>query len=296
MRLARTGSRRHRGRGKEAASRASRGGLARLGAIVVSLSAVLVGVVGISPAHAAGGTLRMGPGIIFPQVPIGGSNTSSFVISDESIDNLSVTIESVTLGGSNASDFAIVGDTCTGAILHAPFGQSSCQVDVRFTPTGAGPRNATLTIVSDALGSPHVATLDGEGVLAADLAASMVASPTRVLPRGQLDYLVTVTNLGQATAENASLLIGLPNPGHATFISVEPAAGCDPPDPIFLGNNVRCRFAIAPGESRIYRVSLMVMARPFTVLEASYQVNSEKLDPNGSNNFGNVFTSVIKPK
>jgi Domain of unknown function DUF11 len=237
----------------------------------------------------------MGPGIFFPQVPIGGSNTSSFVISDERIDNLSVTIESVTLGGSNASDFAIVGDTCTGAILYAPFGQQwSCQVDVRFTPTAVGPRNATLTIVSDALGSPHVATLNGEGVPGADLAASMVASPTKVLPRGQLDYLVTVTNLGQATADNASLLVGLPNPNHATFKSVEPAAGCDPPDPIFLGNNVRCRFAIAPGESRTYRVSLMVMARPFTVLEASYQVNSEKLDPNGSNNFGYVYTSVVR--
>ena len=69
MRLARTGSRRHRGRGKEAASRASLGGLARLGAIVVSLSAVLVGVVGISPANAAGGTLRMGAGKNLPSSP-----------------------------------------------------------------------------------------------------------------------------------------------------------------------------------------------------------------------------------
>jgi uncharacterized repeat protein (TIGR01451 family) len=120
----------------------------------------------------------------------------------------------------------------------------------------------------------------------------MVASPTTALPRGQLDYLVTVTNLGQATAENSTLLIGLPN--QVTFKSVEPAAGCDPPDPIFLGNNIRCRSAIAPGERRTYRASVMVMARPFTVLEASYQVNSEQLDPNGSNNFGYVYTSVVR--
>jgi hypothetical protein len=71
----------------------------------------------------------------FGWIPLDDSNTSAVTISDKSLDDLAVTIDSVTLGGPDASDFAILGDTCTGAVLYSRFGaQGSCQVDVRFTP------------------------------------------------------------------------------------------------------------------------------------------------------------------
>jgi hypothetical protein len=69
-------------------------------------------------------------------------------------------VTSVLLGGANAADFAIANNGCMGAHL-APAG--SCPVQLTFTPTAAGARNAVLTIASNAPQAPSV-TLSGTGL------------------------------------------------------------------------------------------------------------------------------------
>jgi hypothetical protein len=72
-----------------------------------------------------------------------------------------LTVSSVALGGANATDFAIANNGCMGASV-AP--QGSCPVQLTFTPTAAGARNALLTIASNAPAAPPV-TLSGTGLV-----------------------------------------------------------------------------------------------------------------------------------
>jgi hypothetical protein len=73
-------------------------------------------------------------------------------------------IRSVTLSGDNREDFVLGGDHCTNATLTPG---KSCVVDVVMTPTGTGPRTATLT-VNTATGT-QTATLTGNGINSADV-------------------------------------------------------------------------------------------------------------------------------
>ena len=66
----------------------------------------------------------------------------------------------VSLGGANQADFTISSNTCTGA--NVPPG-SACLVGVKFAPGAPGGRTATVSIPSNASGSPHVVTLFGRG-------------------------------------------------------------------------------------------------------------------------------------
>jgi Ca2+-binding RTX toxin-like protein len=67
----------------------------------------------------------------------------------------------VTLGGTNPGDFAISSNTCAGARVASG---GTCTVGVKFTPAATGARGATVSIPSNAAGSPHVVTLTGNGV------------------------------------------------------------------------------------------------------------------------------------
>jgi beta-lactam-binding protein with PASTA domain/energy-coupling factor transporter ATP-binding protein EcfA2 len=71
-----------------------------------------------------------------------------------------LTVSSVALGGPDAADFAIANNSCMGASV-AP--QGICAVQITFTPTAAGARNAVLSIVSNAPQAPPV-TLLGTGL------------------------------------------------------------------------------------------------------------------------------------
>lgn len=69
--------------------------------------------------------------------------------------------ESVDLGGDNPNSFAIFKDTCTGSTIGP---DRACIVDVTFTPTGTGGRNARLKWTCDALNCPQRVRLKGHGI------------------------------------------------------------------------------------------------------------------------------------
>jgi hypothetical protein len=66
-----------------------------------------------------------------------------------------------TLGGTNPGDFAISTNACTGARVASG---AACTIGVKFTPTTTGARSATVSIASNAAGSPQVVTVGGNGV------------------------------------------------------------------------------------------------------------------------------------
>ena len=73
----------------------------------------------------------------------------------------------MSITGANATDFQVIEDTCIFQTLPplppAPFGE--CGAQIVFTPTGFGPRSATLWVFSDDANSPLTLPLSGYGTI-----------------------------------------------------------------------------------------------------------------------------------
>jgi len=79
----------------------------------------------------------------------------------------SLYIDSVSITGDNPNSFAISNDTCTGAAVPA---NRACIVDVTFTPTGTGERNARVKLINNAPDNPQRLKLKGTGINSNDVA------------------------------------------------------------------------------------------------------------------------------
>ena len=108
-----------------------------------------------------------------------------------------LSISGVSLTGANSSDFAQTSN-CVGSV---PAGMS-CSLQVTFTPTATGARNAVLQIASNLSGSPLQVPLSGNGVGPAPVVS---LSPTSVVFGNQAigtpsaPQSVTLRNTGTAT-------------------------------------------------------------------------------------------------
>ena len=71
---------------------------------------------------------------------------------------VTLNISSVSVTGPEAVDFSQM-NSCIGAV--AP--QGTCTINVTFTPSNGGPRNATLVVADNAVGNPHNVGLTGSG-------------------------------------------------------------------------------------------------------------------------------------
>jgi hypothetical protein len=74
--------------------------------------------------------------------------------------------DSVDLGGDNPTAFAILTDTCTGATVDP---NRACIVDITFTPSVTGGRNARLRLNDNAPDSPQRLRLKGNGINSNDV-------------------------------------------------------------------------------------------------------------------------------
>ena len=132
--------------------------------ILRPVAVILVGgsVITNAGVASAAGSITVTPIADFGQVIVGQTAGQSFFVHLDPGSADPVTISSVSISGENASDFAITQDGCSGVTL-SRFGTFSCQGSVAFTPSDLGPRAATLSVFSDALGSPHQVALTGTG-------------------------------------------------------------------------------------------------------------------------------------
>lgn len=94
------------------------------------------------PAIAVDPSATLGP------APVGGTSGGSVRITNPG--DYGLRVNGLTLGGADAADFTA--DGCTARPVPAG---GSCDVAVTFAPRAVGPRGATLTIASDAPGSPQ---------------------------------------------------------------------------------------------------------------------------------------------
>ncbi len=89
--------------------------------------------------------------------------------------NAALAISSISASG----DFAET-NNC-GTTLAA---SASCQIEVVFTPTAAGPRSGTLRVVDNAPGAQQTITLQGVGVASVSIAPASGASTAATVPSG----------------------------------------------------------------------------------------------------------------
>jgi hypothetical protein len=90
-----------------------------------------------------------------------------------------LTISSISIGGTNAGDFSQT-NSCTSASPLAA--GTSCLISVTFKPTGMGSRTASLSVSSNATGSPQVVALSGSGP---DFSLSAGSTTTATVMPGQ---------------------------------------------------------------------------------------------------------------
>ncbi len=104
--------------------------------------------VSFAPASLAFGTQKLNTASAALTVTVTNSGTAALAISG------------LTLSGTNAADYAVAGGTCAAGSSVAA--GASCTAQVKFTPTVAGARAASLDLASNATGA-HSVALSGSG-------------------------------------------------------------------------------------------------------------------------------------
>ncbi len=96
---------------------------------------------------------------------------------------------------------------------------SSCTINVNFTPTASGTRTGTLTVNDNALGSPQVVNLNGAG---ADFGLANSTGADTIQPGSAANYTLTVSHVGGSFGNAINLTCsGLPA---QTSCSLSPSA------------------------------------------------------------------------
>jgi trimeric autotransporter adhesin len=120
---------------------------------------------------------------------------------------VALAISSLTLAGTNAGDFAQT-NTCGGSLRAG----ANCAINVTFTPTAAGSRTATLTIIDNASGSLQTVTLSGaEKSPDFSVAAAAGSSTWATVTAGQTaTYDLGITPLGGLSGTVSLTCAGAP--------------------------------------------------------------------------------------
>lgn len=140
-----------------------------------------------------------------------GSGTQTFTVTNTGQESSGDV--SASLSGTDAAQFAITADGCTGQALAA---SRTCQITVRFSPTEAGAKSASL-IVSGDPGGAAVAQLSGTGITPSALGiapgAQDFGSVQEKVAGVSKDFLVQ--NAGQAAT--GTLAVSLTGANGADF-------------------------------------------------------------------------------
>jgi hypothetical protein len=135
---------------------------------------------------------------------------------------VALNLTAVGVSGANASDFVAFPNCSLPAFL--PTGttsNSTCSINVSFTPAASGSRQATLTTTTDTAGMQST-TLTGigiSGLSSATIAPASLSFPNTVQGVTSVAQMVTVTNSGAATLHISSVKLGGPNVGDFTMAS-----------------------------------------------------------------------------
>ena len=138
--------------------------------------------------------------------------SSTQIIQIVSNGDQALSISAIGFSGDNPSDFSQT-NTCQPPTVLNP--SKSCSVSITFTPTVAGPRQATLAITDNAPGSPQSAALTGTGLTPASAVTLMPGSlsfPLTTEGSSSPSQTITLTSSGNAPVNISSIAIAGVNP------------------------------------------------------------------------------------
>ncbi len=164
-----------------------------------------VSLSGSSPSASTPANLSVSPpSAAFGSVTVGSSSaTQSFTVSNTGTTGAT----GIALTGTNNTEFVVSGNTCTATLA----GGGNCTFNVKYTPTGTGADNATLSIAYTS-GTTVNISMTGTGAAAA--VAALQATPvslafgTATVGSTSATQSISVTNTGGATATALALANG----------------------------------------------------------------------------------------
>jgi uncharacterized repeat protein (TIGR01451 family) len=233
-------------------------------------------------------------GVAFGDQPVGATSTTRTVtITNTAASGAkSLTLGQLALGGSNSGDFSLSNDTCSNASVAAG---SSCTVDVSFAPTAVGLRGASLSIPSNAGSSPDAVALTGTGTPpGADLKLG-ISGPTTAASGSQDTYVVTVSNLGPATATGVVMTVQVPN--GTKFVGVSTTQGsCSHPASGATSGTISCSLgSLTSGATAADSVTLKLsLGGKGGTIALVASASASTPDPDLSNNVASLATTVKK--
>ena len=139
------------------------------------------------------------------------STAQNGTLTNSGTDDLHITAVAIT--GTNASDFAIVaaGTNCQTGLPKTVAKTTNCTWSVTFTPTGLGPRAASLMFTDDnnaVTGSTQTVPLSGTGTAPmVQLAPTTVTFPPQTVGSTSAAMSGTLTNTGTATLHLTTVAI-----------------------------------------------------------------------------------------
>jgi hypothetical protein len=116
--------------------------------------------------------MTVDPSLSFNELTVGSSAT--LPVSVRNTGTPPLLVSSASIGGANAADFTLVANTCDDGPVAAG---ATCTINVRFTPSAAGERSATVLIAGNTTGAGQIA-LGGRGAAVATATPTVTPSVT----------------------------------------------------------------------------------------------------------------------
>ena len=136
-----------------------------------------------------------------------GTTSPAYVVTLWNLAPAALALSGFSFTGANPGDFAVAATTC-GANLAAG---ATCTVDVTFTPSATGWRNAVLNVTAD--GALYTVDSTGYGVTELFVSAALVRFPSQPVGVTSAPFSVTVWNTSPGPLALSGFAVGGANPG-----------------------------------------------------------------------------------
>jgi sugar lactone lactonase YvrE len=144
-----------------------------------------------------------------------GTTSAALDVTIENTGDASLQLDSTvgTFTGTDAADFALSGGNCGSTLLPG----KTCTASVTFKPAATGARTASLSVPTNAAGTPQTVLLQGTGSTAAAAVASLspttLAFPSTTVGSTATKLSTTLSNTGNATLNISGITLTGANPG-----------------------------------------------------------------------------------
>jgi sugar lactone lactonase YvrE len=191
----------------------------------------------------------------FGSEPIGSTSAAlTATVENTGDSNLSIESTGTTITGADAADFALAGSTCGTSLAPG----KTCAISATFKPSASGARTASVSVGSNAAGSPATVLLQGNGSAATAPAASLsptsISFPNTAVGSTATAMSTTLSNTGNAALTISGITLTGTNTGDFTLTSSSTACGAT----LAAGSTCTISVTFTPAAAASYTASISV--------------------------------------